>query len=138
MLPCNLWAGQIIFLCLLFNRLKFIITLIFQVLSNRTETNGEVDKFTTNEIKLLYTLHWIMLDAASECEDAELEQPTGRTVDSYLHSLDSIQLFVYLLIPLIGKLRPSDFQSLKLENGRRLWESLCNFRLAWILLPSVR
>lgn len=29
--------------------------------------------FSQTETKLLYTLHWILLDAASECEDAEIE-----------------------------------------------------------------
>ncbi|KAF5401893.1 hypothetical protein PHET_04962 [Paragonimus heterotremus] len=35
-------------------------------------------QFTQAETKLLYTLHWILLDAASECEDAELEGITHR------------------------------------------------------------
>lgn len=30
-------------------------------------------KFSQMETKLLYTLHWILLDAAFECEDAQLE-----------------------------------------------------------------
>lgn len=97
------------------------------MLASRHQTNPGA-KFTSNEIKLLYTLHWILLDAASECEDAETEQAVGRTVLSYLHSLDAIQLFVFLLVPLVCTLKESDFQSLKLENGLRLWEPLLHYR----------
>jgi len=92
-------------------------------------------KFTTSEVKLLYALHWVILDAAAECEDAENEarqqkSPTSTTQQtslpstSYLLSLDDIQLFVFLLAPLIDTVEESDFQTLKLENGLRLWEPL--------------
>ncbi|TGZ66685.1 hypothetical protein CRM22_005205 [Opisthorchis felineus] len=35
-------------------------------------------QFSQYETKLLYTLHWILLDAAAECEDAELEGTSNR------------------------------------------------------------
>ena len=95
-------------------------------------------KFTTSEVKLLYALHWVILDAAAECEDAENEarqhrspsmasQQTSPSSMSYLLSVDDIQLFVFLLAPLIGSVEESDFQTLKLENGLRLWEPLWSF-----------
>ena len=95
-------------------------------------------KFTASEVKLLYALHWVILDAASECEDAENEarqqrSPTSATQQpsslstSYLLSLDDIQLFVFLLAPLLDTMEASDFQTLKLENGLRLWEPLWSF-----------
>ena len=95
-------------------------------------------KFTSNEVKLLYALHWVILDAAAECEDAENEarqqrsptsaaQQTASHSTSYLLSLDDIQLFVFLLAPLIDTVEESDFQTLKLENGLRLWEPLWAF-----------
>lgn len=94
-------------------------------------------KFTTSEVKLLYALHWVILDAAAECEDAEHEarqqrSPTSAAQQttpstSYLHSLDDMQLFVFLLAPLIDTVEESDFQTLKLENGLRLWEPLWAF-----------
>ena len=79
--------------------------------------NDPDGKFTGNQTKLLYTLHWIILDAASECEDNDTEKLNGKSMCSYLHSLDTIQLFVYLFAPLIHILKDSDFQSLKLEPG---------------------
>lgn len=36
-------------------------------------------QFSPAETKLLYTLHWILLDAASECEDAEIEGSQGKS-----------------------------------------------------------
>lgn len=107
--------------------LPHVIHCCFSMLSSRHQANPGA-KFTTNEVKLLYTLHWILLDAASECEDAESEQAVGRSVLSYLHSLDAIQLFVFLVIPLVCTVKESDFQSLKLENGLRLWEPLLHYR----------
>jgi len=95
-------------------------------------------KFTASEVKLLYALHWVILDAPAECEDAENEarqqrSPTSAAEQSsclstsYLLSLDDIQLFVFLLAPLIDTMEESDFQTLKLENGLRLWEPLWSY-----------
>ncbi|KAL5013018.1 hypothetical protein ScPMuIL_011569 [Solemya velum] len=98
------------------------------LLSSRKQTNMDA-KFTNNETKLLYTLHWIILDAASECEDLETEmhhQKNGSSVK--IHSLNIVQLFVYLMAPIIHSLRDTDFQSLKLENGLRLWQPLWDYR----------
>lgn len=98
------------------------------LLTSRKQTNMDA-KFTNNETKLLYTLHWIILDAASECEDLETEmhhQKNGSSVK--IHSLNTVQLFVYLMAPIIHSLRDTDFQSLKLENGLRLWQPLWDYR----------
>ena len=74
-------------------------------------------KFDGNQTKLLYTLHWMILDAASECEDNDSDKALGRSFYSYMHTLDNIQLFVYLFAPLVSSLKSADFQSLKLEPG---------------------
>ncbi|ESO05347.1 hypothetical protein HELRODRAFT_77977, partial [Helobdella robusta] len=97
------------------------------ILLKRLETNPEA-KFSTSDIKLLYTLHWIILDAAGECEDNEPKKSFKTVKCSYLHSLDTIQLFVFLLIPLVSSLTRSDFDNLKLENGLRLWEPLWHYQ----------
>ncbi|CAH1781833.1 unnamed protein product [Owenia fusiformis] len=95
-------------------------------------------KFTTAQTKLLYTLHWILLDSASECEDSDAEKPTNNNKAplSYMHSIDTVQLFVYLFAPLVSSLRESDFQSLKLESGLRLWQAIWEFRQPDILCFS--
>lgn len=95
------------------------------------------------EIKLLYTLHWLILDAACECEDnfaykkkkksSLLEQKcpeiNSRTANNtYLHSVSTIQLFVYLFVPILPSLKPEDFDNLKLSNGLKIWEPLWAYR----------
>ena len=93
--------------------------------------NNPESKFDTNDTKLLYTLHWTILDAASECEDLENEKIIGRKpvqVKNYLYTLDSIQLFVYLFAPLMSSVKEGDLQTLKLENGLRLWQPLWEYR----------
>lgn len=85
-------------------------------------------KFDAIETKLLYTLHWMFLDAASECRDAELEKAKvgdrERSSSYYMHDLPCIQLFVYLFAPLISTINEHQFQTLKLENGLRIWRAL--------------
>ena len=108
--------------------LPHVMHCINSVLHARKKNSPDA-KFDSNQTKLLYTLHWIILDAASECEDGDNERSGGgQTFNSYLHSLDTIQLFVYLFAPLISSLREEDFQSLKLENGLRLWQPLWGYQ----------
>jgi len=82
----------------------------------------------SSESKLLYILHWIILDAASECEDLESDPSSRNGVSVQMHSLTTMQLFVYLFAPLIHLLEISDFQTLKLENGLQLWQPLWDYR----------
>nr|CAH8869810.1 unnamed protein product [Trichobilharzia regenti] len=95
---------------------------------DRTQLN-----FSQTETKLLYTLHWILLDAASECEDAEIEasnHPASKlkgSTDYYVHDLASLQLFIYLYAPIIEQLKPTDFDTLKLEAGLHLWIPLMEY-----------
>jgi len=90
------------------------------------------------ETKLLYTLHWLILDAASECMDnANLNKNKkskssnrnySQIVNSYLHSVSTIQLFVYLFIPILSTLKLEDLNNLKLSNGLKIWEPLWAYR----------
>ncbi len=99
-------------------------------LLNERRQHDPLARFDNNQTKMLYTLHWIILDAASECEDNENEtnSATGRSLYSYMYSLEVIQLFIYLFAPLLDTIRDSHFQSLKLENGLRLWQPMWDFR----------
>ena len=97
------------------------------LLDNRKHYNPGA-KFSNSETKLLYTLHWITLDAASECEDTSTMHDTVKPVGTvHLHTLKSIKLFVYLFAPLVNTLEDSDFQSLKLENGLRIWQPMWDY-----------
>ncbi|KFM72565.1 Protein unc-80-like protein, partial [Stegodyphus mimosarum] len=88
-----------------------------------------LDKLGTAETKLLYTLQWIILDAAEECADAEAEQGIFHPPSHYLFPISAIQVFVYLFSPLGDFLKHSDFMTnFRLENGLKLWESLWEFK----------
>lgn len=83
------------------------------------------DKLSAAETKLLYTLHWILLDAAEECADAEYEQGIIRSLDHYLLPITTIEVFIYLFAPLSPHLKQSGFlTSFRLENGYKIWEPL--------------
>lgn len=83
-------------------------------------------RFGVCETKLLYTLQWVMLDAAEECEDVDREVHSSKAKD-FLFSITSIQLFVYLFAPLLSTLETEDF-SLRLESGLKLWQPLKEYR----------
>ncbi len=135
-------------------------------------------KLGKTEIKLLYTLHWLILDAASECEDnnnasailskfaalgndlmriksakkresfrkmgkylvdaneTELEDlsKTNKQSENYLHSIATIQLFVYFFAPILKTIKPSDLDNLKLNNGLKIWEPLWSHKQPNILI----
>ncbi|XP_074595949.1 unc80, NALCN channel complex subunit [Brevipalpus obovatus] len=91
--------------------------------------NSNLDKLGAAETKLLYTLHWIVLDAAEECADAEAEQGIKRPMDHFLLPITTIELFIYLYSPLISYLKNSDsLMSFRLENGRKLWSPLFKYQ----------
>ncbi|KAL7675904.1 hypothetical protein ACOME3_002164 [Neoechinorhynchus agilis] len=82
--------------------------------------------FDKSEVKLLYALHWILLDAASECFNNQEYDASTFNEDHQLmsHSIGSIQLFVYLFAPLIHLLDENDFEDLRLKPALRLWKHL--------------
>lgn len=93
------------------------------LLYNRKLSN--FDKLGAAETKLLYTLHWIILDAAEECSDLELENGIRRPFDHYLLPVTTLELFVYLFAPLTSYLKGSDFLScFRLENGYKIWDAI--------------
>ncbi|XP_037051116.1 protein unc-80 homolog isoform X4 [Bradysia coprophila] len=82
------------------------------------------------ETKLLYTLHWILLFAAEECADEDMDN-IKRNNDKrapYLFSIPTISLFVYLFAPIAHHLKESDFQNYRLENGIRLWQGMWEYK----------
>ncbi|XP_038122393.1 protein unc-80 homolog isoform X5 [Culex quinquefasciatus] len=81
------------------------------------------------ETKMLYTLHWILLFAAEECADDDLEANKDvKRHQSYLFSIPTISLFVYLFAPIAHLLKESDFQNIRLENGLKMWQGMWEYR----------
>merc|ERR1719234_2448998 len=80
------------------------------------------------ETKLLYTLHWVLLDAGDECALEEVDKK-GRLSSNYNFPVSSITTFVYLFAPLAHNIRETDFeQNMRLQNGKKIWEALWEFR----------
>ncbi|XP_050693714.1 protein unc-80 homolog isoform X3 [Eriocheir sinensis] len=98
------------------------------LLYNRREST--ITNLGAAETKLLYTLHWVILDAAEECVDADHERITAREGGgvTYHFSVATIQVFVYLFAPLLHTLKESDFQNFRLENGLKIWAALWEYR----------
>lgn len=97
------------------------------LLYNRRNNNW--DKLGASETKLLYTLHWVVLDAAEECADAEYEEGLKRAYDHYLLPIPTLEIFIYLFAPLTSYLKQSDFlTSFRLENGYKIWDPVFQHR----------
>ncbi|VDK67417.1 unnamed protein product [Anisakis simplex] len=82
--------------------------------------------------KILYILHWLLLDSANECCDSDSGKSVTETgevnvhsVREYTFSVNSIQLFVYLIAPLVDVITEDDIEShIRLESGLKIWQSL--------------
>ena len=61
----------------------------------------------------MYLLHFIILGAADECSS----DTSASATSSFLHNLETIQLFVYVFAPLLHKMKEKNFESLKLQPG---------------------
>ncbi|XP_046453317.1 protein unc-80 homolog isoform X4 [Daphnia pulex] len=97
-------------------------------LIERKDTNN-LQNVGTAASKLLYTLHWTLLDAAEECADADREAGIApREPFPYIFPLTCIQEFVYLFAPLRHLLKEADLQNFRLENGLKIWPALWDYR----------
>ncbi|XP_025829365.1 protein unc-80 homolog [Agrilus planipennis] len=98
------------------------------MLHNRMK-DGNIQTLGAVETKLLYTLHWIILDAVEECADADYEKGIYYASPFYyLFSIPTITLFIYLFAPICNNLKESDFQTFRLENGLKIWQGLWEYR----------
>lgn len=74
--------------------------------------------------KILYILHWMLLDSASECSpDASSNKQEEQQMRLQgLFNVSSIQLFVYLLAPLVDSINEEDIEkNIRLESGAKIW-----------------
>nr|XP_054770882.1 protein unc-80 homolog [Lytechinus pictus] len=95
------------------------------LLTNRAKL-GHADKLGVGETKLLYTLHWVLLDAPDECAQETSNDDNQSDTCSQLaleHPLTTLQLFVYLFAPLVYSIKESDL-TFRLESGVKLWRAL--------------
>ncbi|XP_071051603.1 protein unc-80 homolog isoform X3 [Onthophagus taurus] len=98
------------------------------LLYNRMK-DGNMQALGAVETKLLYTLHWIILDAAEECAEEDFEKGIYHSSPFYyLFSIPTITLFVYLFAPLCQNFKESDFQNSRVENGLKIWQPMWEFK----------
>uniref|UniRef100_A0A2A4JBF5 Uncharacterized protein n=1 Tax=Heliothis virescens TaxID=7102 RepID=A0A2A4JBF5_HELVI len=98
------------------------------LLHNRVKDN--MQSLGNVETKLLYTLHWILLDASDECIESDYENGIFYSNPfHYLFSIPALTLFVFLFAPLSHHLKESDFtNNYRLENGLKMWQAMWEFR----------
>lgn len=65
--------------------------------------------------------------ASAECADEETDVTKMNEARSYLFSIPTISLFVYLFAPIVHHLKESDFQNYRLENGIKLWHGMWEY-----------
>ena len=94
--------------------LSYVIHCVAVILEKRYVL-GMTDQLKPFVIKLLYTLHWILMDAYLE---------TSKPNDPGLY-LDSIELFVHMCIPFLSNLHDTDLTH-SLKSGLNLWQPLWN------------
>ena len=87
-------------------------------MANRYEL-GLVERLGNAEREMLYTMHWILVEAFNHCEVAYEE--------SLLYPLATVELFVRLLSPHAFKIRDNDL-IFRLGNGISLWKPLWTYQ----------
>ncbi|EYB89024.1 hypothetical protein Y032_0237g3240 [Ancylostoma ceylanicum] len=79
--------------------------------------------------KILYILHWMLLDSASECAESSPKEEVYQNRSQGLFSISSIQLFVYLITPLAEMVSEEDIAgNIRLESGMKIWQALWQYR----------
>lgn len=103
------------------------------------ERNLEEGKMSQSLIKMLYILHWMILDSASECMDSEGKGDGANddTLNQYMFPLNCVQLFVFLFAPLVHTVKEGDITgNIRLENGLNLWQAMWDNRQPDVLCFS--
>uniref|UniRef100_A0A3Q4BVI3 Cation channel complex component UNC80 N-terminal domain-containing protein n=1 Tax=Mola mola TaxID=94237 RepID=A0A3Q4BVI3_MOLML len=101
------------------------------LLSNRNKL-GHQDKLGVAETKLLHTLHWMLLDAAQECNH-EPSLGHGWSEDEHARtklfhkSMSTVELFVFLFAPLTHRIKESDL-TFRLASGLVIWQPMWEHR----------
>uniref|UniRef100_A0A183IYH1 UNC80 domain-containing protein n=1 Tax=Soboliphyme baturini TaxID=241478 RepID=A0A183IYH1_9BILA len=95
-------------------------------------------KLSPSLVKMLYILHWMVLDSAVECADSDAagkdEKDVEEVLNQHLFPLYCIQIFVYMICPLAFKVTEQDISdNIRLEGGLPLWQALWDFRQPEIL-----
>uniref|UniRef100_A0AC35TVB0 UNC80 domain-containing protein n=1 Tax=Rhabditophanes sp. KR3021 TaxID=114890 RepID=A0AC35TVB0_9BILA len=125
------------------------------ILGERSPDEVGQGNLSSSLVKMLYILHWLLMESASECnEDGDdADAILGATVNptkssdakdlndlefpqwkNYVFSVSNIQHFVYIMIPMLHHIKEAELLShIRLESGVKLWKSLWKHQLPEIL-----
>ncbi|XP_066269985.1 protein unc-80 homolog isoform X2 [Branchiostoma lanceolatum] len=95
------------------------------LLANRNSL-GSSDRLRVAETKLLYTLHWILLDAPHEWYSHQDDEDC-ENLETKLFPLETIRNFVHLFAPLVNCIRENDL-TFRLSKGIRIWKPMWEHR----------
>ena len=56
-------------------------------------------------------------------------QSKNQKQKQFVHSLSTVELFVYTFIPILKSINSSDLDNLKLDNGLKIWNALLNLKM---------
>ncbi|CAR64667.2 Protein unc-80 [Caenorhabditis elegans] len=89
-------------------------------------------KLPTSLQKILYILHWMLIDSSSECiENASTKDDRSvcQSRTQGLFNISSIQLFIYLIAPLADVISEEEVvDNIRLESGLKVWQAIWQFR----------
>ncbi|CAB3399025.1 unnamed protein product [Caenorhabditis bovis] len=80
--------------------------------------------------KILYILHWMLIDSSSECaESSSTKDDANSFRNQGLFNISTIQLFIYLIAPLADVITEEEINnSIRLESGLMIWQALWQYR----------
>uniref|UniRef100_A0A0N4ZFZ3 UNC80 domain-containing protein n=1 Tax=Parastrongyloides trichosuri TaxID=131310 RepID=A0A0N4ZFZ3_PARTI len=90
-------------------------------------------------VKLLYILHWLLMDSSNECnEDTEIsENKDGEECiefKNYVFSISNVQHFVYMIVPMLQQIKENELAShFRLESGIKIWKALWSHQIPDVL-----
>ncbi|ULT92650.1 hypothetical protein L3Y34_010030 [Caenorhabditis briggsae] len=105
---------------------------VIQCCGSLLSANVGEKKLPTSLQKILYILHWMLIDSSAECIESTSTKddpiPTqSRTLG--LFNISTIQLFIYLIAPLADVITEEEVvDNIRLESGLKIWQAIWQFR----------
>uniref|UniRef100_A0A1I7V2P0 UNC80 domain-containing protein n=1 Tax=Caenorhabditis tropicalis TaxID=1561998 RepID=A0A1I7V2P0_9PELO len=105
---------------------------VIQCCGSLLAANVGEKKLPTSLQKILYILHWMLIDSSAECIEStstkEDPNPTQSRTQG-LFNISTIQLFIYLIAPLADVITEEEVvDNIRLESGLKIWQAIWQFR----------
>uniref|UniRef100_A0A8R1DJA0 UNC80 domain-containing protein n=1 Tax=Caenorhabditis japonica TaxID=281687 RepID=A0A8R1DJA0_CAEJA len=103
---------------------------VIQCCGSLLSANIGEKKLPTSLQKILYILHWMLMDSSSECsESVSTKEDNGSPRSQGLFNISTIQLFIYLIAPLADVITEEEVaDNIRLESGLKIWQAIWQFR----------